>query len=102
MSDVQIFVKKCLDMKVREVAVLMVASKQTELDTQALNDWAGEFGIGVTFFHGWQAFSEQVLYWAPASKPIAAKQAVQAIYDRLIEVEASEDAIKSWTVRSKG
>ncbi len=49
-SDVQIFGKKCRELGVREVAVVMVADNQPALDAEALSTWASAFGIGLTLF----------------------------------------------------
>jgi hypothetical protein len=56
-SDVQIFGKKCIDVGVREAAVVMVNEGQQALDRAALEAWAASFGIGLTLFHGWEAFT---------------------------------------------
>jgi hypothetical protein len=44
-ADMQIFAKKCVDMEVREAAVVMANERQERLDEAALTRWANEFGI---------------------------------------------------------
>ena len=39
-TDVQVFAKKCVDMDVREAAIVMVSEKQQPLDDEALHQWA--------------------------------------------------------------
>jgi len=95
-TDVLIFAKKCVDMGVREAAVVMVAPAQPQIDKEALSQWANEFGIGITLFHGWVEFIEQVLFWSEEAKPAAAVRAAVAIRQRLIAVEASPNAIVLW------
>jgi hypothetical protein len=95
-TDVRIFGKKCVDMGVREAAVLMASHNQPELDAAALSRWAEGFGIGLTLFHGWLNFVDQVLFWSELPKPVAASRAVTAIHERLIEIEASTEAIDQW------
>lgn len=95
-SDVQIFGKKCVDMGVREAAVVMVADTQPPLDVEALSAWASGFGIGLTLFHGWPTVVDQVLFWAELPKPEAVLEAVERIEERLIAVEASPEAVDRW------
>jgi hypothetical protein len=95
-SDVQIFGKKCVDMGVREAAVVMVADSQPALDAHALSAWASGYGIGLTLFHGWQMVVDQILFWAELPKPEAAVLAVERIEARLIAVEASAEGVSRW------
>jgi hypothetical protein len=95
-SDVLIFCKKCVEMGVREAAVVMVAPAQAQLDNSALSRWAEEFGIGLTLFYGWSSLVDQVLFWSPMSKPEAAISAVEKIEARLVIVEASPEAVAMW------
>jgi hypothetical protein len=95
-SDVQIFGKKCIDMGVREVALVMVAEGQPFLDETRLTDWANEFGIGLTLFYGWSQIIDQALFWSELPKPIAVRKAARFIHERLIGVEASPDSVEMW------
>jgi hypothetical protein len=63
-TDVRIFGKKCVDMGVREAAVLMASDAQQRLDVANLGKWAQDFGLGLTLFHGWPGFIEQALFWS--------------------------------------
>jgi hypothetical protein len=95
-TDVEIFGKKCVDMAVREAAVVMASEQQEALDEAALMRWANGFGIGLTLFYGWHDFVDQVLFWSGEPKPIAASRAIGFIRDRLIGVEASPTAVSLW------
>ena len=92
-SDVQIFGKKCIDMNVREAALVMVSDRQEPLDAPLLTKWAKEFGVGLTFFYGWENFVDQALFWSDLAKPIVAAKAVNFIHERLIMVEASPEGV---------
>jgi hypothetical protein len=96
MHDVLIFGKKCVDMGVREAAVVVVSGAQQPLDVAALTQWANRFGIGLTIFLGWPSFVEQALFWSGEPKPDAARRAVGLIHQRLIAVEASPTAVSLW------
>lgn len=99
-SDIQIFVKKCIDMGVRESAVLMASENQAPLD-QEIVVWADELGIGLTLFLGWNQFVSEILFWSTPVKPDAAESAVDRIRQRLIEVEASEESVFLWDKLSR-
>lgn len=94
--DVQIFGRKCIEMEVREVALVMVSGGQKTLDAAALTQWANGFGIGLTLFHGWTSFIDQALFWSGLPKPVAANRAVRFIHERLVNVEASPEAAARW------
>ena len=95
-SDAQIFGKKCVDMGVREAAIVMASDRQSALDSASLAVWASGFGIGLSLFHGWEDFVDQVLYWADLPKPDGASKAVGFIHGRLLSVEASPAAVELW------
>jgi hypothetical protein len=101
-SDVQIFAKKCVDMGVREAAVVMAADQQQSLNTETLAAWAAEFGIGLTLFQGWDHFVEQALFWAALPKPEAANKAVGFIHERLLGVEAAPSSAALWETLTRG
>jgi len=95
-NDIHIFGKKCVDMEVREAAVLMVSGRQNQLDATALTKWADGFGIGLTLFYGWEDFVSQVLFWSADAKPIAANHALRFIHQRLLSIEVSPKAVSVW------
>jgi SacI restriction endonuclease len=95
-SDVQIFGKKCVDMQVREAAVVMVNDRQPTLDAAQLTQWAAGFGLGLTLFHGWPEFVDQVLFWSALPKFVGPSQAVEFIHQRLIAVEATPESVALW------
>jgi SacI restriction endonuclease len=96
-SDVQIFGKKCVDMQVREAAMVMVNDRQPRLDVAQLTKWASGFGLGLTLFHGWHEFVNQVLFWSALPTIVGASQAVEFIHQRLITVEAAPESVALWS-----
>ena len=95
-SDIQIFGKKCIDMGVREAAVVMVADRQQPVNRAELAEWATSFGLGLTLFSGWETFVDQVLFWSDLPKQEAAVQAALCIETRLLGVEASPASVQRW------
>jgi hypothetical protein len=96
LSDIQIFGKKCIDMGVREAAVVMVAHRQLSVNRAELAAWATGFGLGLTIFVGWENFVDQVLFWCDLPKQEAAVQAALCIDTRLQGVEASPASVQRW------
>lgn len=96
LSDIKIFGKKCIDMGVRDAAVVMVSERQSPVNSADLAAWASGFGLGLTLFIGWETFVDQVLFWAELPKPDAAVQAALCIEMRLLCVEASPAAVQRW------
>jgi hypothetical protein len=95
-SDVQIFANKCISMNVREAAVVMVAEGQEMLNAETLSAWAGDRGISLTLFQGWDSIVEQALFWADLAKLDGARVAVSFIRERLQSVEVSADSVALW------
>jgi hypothetical protein len=95
-SDIQIFGKKCIDMGVREAAVVMVAGRQAPINRADLAAWATSFGLGLTLFVGWETFVDQALFWSDLPKQEAAVQAALCVETRLLGVEAAPASVQRW------
>lgn len=95
-SDIQIFARKCMNMGVREAAVVAVSDVQPPLDTASLADWAADAEIGLTVFTTWESIVDQALFWSADPKPVTAGRAVSFIHQRLISVEAKPKAVELW------
>jgi hypothetical protein len=95
-TEVQIFVRKCLEFGVRETAYVMVGAAQGALDEGALLDWAARSGLGLTIFRTWSSLVHQCLFWSPTASPDAAIEAAECIRERLIEIEAAPDTVIRW------
>lgn len=101
-EEAQIFGKKCLDLGVREAGLVLVAGTQATIDTFSLSKWASDFGIGVTVFLGWNSFAPQALFWSRLPMTDAVSAAVDRIEARLIEIEASREAVRAWQQLTRG
>jgi hypothetical protein len=95
-SDVQIFVNKCLEARVTEPALILVAASQSILDPSQTVEWAQGLGITVTIFYGWKGFIEEAFFWAGPNSAEAMYAAIEKIGERLQTVEASEETFTTW------
>ncbi len=95
-EDVYLFIQKAIENNVKEAAVVCAHASQMELDVNQIGAWAKERNVSITFFLGWQNFVEQIAFWSDSPQIEGLSQIPRLIYDRLIEIEASEEAISSW------
>ena len=102
MSDVHIFVRKCIAMDVQEAALVAASTRQEPLEQATMTEWANELRIGLTIFSGWSTFVDQALFWSRLPKSAAAFEAVTAIRERLIGVEAMPEAVTLWQQLTQG
>ena len=96
LSDVQIFGKKCLDMGVREAAVVAVAANQMPLDNRTIAEWSRGLGLGVMLIMDWHTMVDQALFWAADASPDGASQAAMFVRERLIAVEVKTETVQLW------
>ncbi len=75
----------------------MVGDQQQRLDQGKLSAWASGYGIGLTVFHRWPEFVDQVLFWSQDAKPVAAARAVRFIHEGLAAVEVTTEDLNLWT-----
>lgn len=94
--DVRTFINKCLSMGVRQAVMLMASRIQPELDYSSLSQWALERGVGLQLFYGWRELSAQVLFWSPEPAPEAVALVVEALDQRLMELEVSSEGFALW------
>lgn len=92
-SDVMIFARKCVSLRVQDAAVVMASKRQISID---VNDWAEKQGIGLTLFYGWEELAMQCFFWSQKPTPEAAQEAAVRIHDRLVEVEVDPKTASRW------
>ena len=95
-SDLVSFAQKCAESGVHKAAVLAVSADQTKIDTSQVRQWAEPRGVTITVFVGWGDFIRQVFHWGQKSVAVSLEEAAVHIRKRLIEVEASSDAVEAW------
>lgn len=96
-EDVYLFAQKAIENHAVEAAVLSVHGSQDPIDTAEILAWANARGVSVTFYKGWQAFVEQILFWSEESQSQGLILLPQLIHRRLIEIEVSAAGVERWT-----
>jgi len=95
-EDVLLFAQKLARDGIRRGAVLAAATRQRAFDPIPAISWASENGVHLVVFIGWRAFIEQALFWCSDDAIETCAIAFDNIRERLIEVEASEAAVRLW------
>lgn len=95
-EDVYLFIQKAIENNVREASIVCAYSSQLELDISQISAWANQRNVAITFYIGWHSFVEQISFWSEKPQLDGLALIPSLIYERLIEIEASEDAISSW------
>jgi SacI restriction endonuclease len=95
-ADLYHFAQKAVDAEVKEAAFLAVAGNQKDIDLDAAIEWAIARGVSLSFFRGWRAFAEQILFWGRMSQPKAAKEVAEHTYRRIVELEVSQTGAALW------
>lgn len=101
-SDVKVYCNRCLEKGVTDIAVVMVHKDQKKLDRDKLNKWAKDKKLHLSLFYGWNDIVNQAFFWSQEPGFTAAKKALEAVHERLIEIEVSEIGIKFWREQAKG
>jgi hypothetical protein len=95
-EDLLHFVRKCLDFEVPEAIMVAIAPNPDLSLLDETQRWAAERGVTLTLFSDWATFVSQTLHWAATPSLEGATVAPGRIEQRLIEVEASEEAVDLW------
>ena len=95
-SDLYLFADKALAGGVDEAAVVAVSSAQEPIDISEPRQWALDRGLALSLFLGWPTFVEQVMFWSEQPQTSAASLAASLIYDRIVELEVSEEGAILW------
>lgn len=95
-EDLLLLVGKCAASGVGDAVMVAIApSPPIELLDQA-QAWAAERGVALTVFSDRSALITQALFWASTPTLTAAAQVPARIEQRLIEAEASAEALQLW------
>jgi hypothetical protein len=96
-ADLYHFSQKAAEHSVAEAAVIAVAPNQTLPEVQAVEKWAADRGVSLTYFHGWDSFIRQTLFWAAVPSSIGSRAIPSLVIARLVELEVSEQGVALWS-----
>lgn len=95
-SDLIFCARKAAEAGVTRAAMLAVAAGQKPIEPTAAREWAAAHGVALTVFWGWEEFIRQAVFWSQHPRDEAVAQADGFIRARLIEAEASPEAVEHW------
>lgn len=95
-EDIYLFIQKAIENGVEEAAVVCVHPSQKEVNIADISIWAKQRGTTISFFLGWNSFVEQIAFWSNKPQIRGLAEVPLLVYNRLTEIEASEEAINSW------
>ena len=95
-EDIYIFANKALESRTREAAVIAVAPKQKTIEFLDVQHWSAERGLALSLFTGWHDFVTEALFWSEEPQISGPLRAAEFIYQRLIQLEVSEDGMAMW------
>jgi hypothetical protein len=95
-EDLYLLVSKCAEAGVGEAVMVAIApAPEIKLVGEA-QAWAAERGVNLILFSDWSTLVRQALHWAPTPTLVAASLLPGQVEQRLIEVEASPEALAQW------
>jgi hypothetical protein len=96
-SDLYHFAQKAASAgMIPKAAIVAVNAGQEPLEVSAVRDWAAARGVELAFISGWESFATQVVFWTTTRSISNLVTATEYIYRRLIQLEASPEAIELW------
>lgn len=96
-EDLYLLVSKCAEAGVGEAVMVAIApAPEIKLLAEA-RAWAAERGVSLVLLSDWPALVRQALHWGPMPTLLAASLLPGRVEQRLIEVEASAEALALWS-----
>ena len=95
-EDLYLLVGKCVLAEVDEAVMVAIAPSPPIALLAEARAWAAERGVAVTVYSDWNSLVQQALHWAPLATLVGASRLPSRIEQRLIEAEASAEALALW------
>jgi hypothetical protein len=95
-EDLLLFITKCRDAGIAEIAVVAVAAAQEAIPLAEARAWAIERGMTLSVFRTWDELVRQALYWGPTPQIEALAKLPAIIYERLVGLEVSPAGASAW------
>lgn len=96
-EDLYLLVSKCVESRVGEAVMVAIAPAPEIKLVDEASAWAADRGVNLVLFNDWSSLVVQTLHWAPGPTLEAATLLPGRIEQRLIEVEASSEALQLWS-----
>ncbi|WP_456622179.1 MULTISPECIES: restriction endonuclease, SacI family [unclassified Bradyrhizobium] len=98
-DDLLILATRAAEKGVSDAIMVAVAGGQPDIRFNEAQAWAAQKGVALTLFQDWTTLIRQVLLWSSTPTLEGARQFPQIMYERLIAMEASEEAVETWAKR---
>jgi hypothetical protein len=98
-DDLLILATRAADKDVSDAIMVAVASGQPDIRFHEAQAWAAQKGVALTIFQDWATLIRQVLLWSSTPTLDGARRFPRIMQERLVAMEASEEAVDSWAKR---
>jgi hypothetical protein len=98
-EDLLILATRAAEKRVSDAIMVAVADGQPALRLHEAQAWAAQKGVALTVFQDWGALTRQVLLWSATPTLECARKLPRLIQERLVMMEASEEAVAGWAER---
>ena len=101
-SDLRTFAQKALDSGTARAAVVALSTHQGPIETGKQIAYAAEHGLVLAYFDSWQQLIQNLVLWDDAPPAEILQAAHRYVYDNLVAIEATSDAVRKWNEIKKG
>ncbi len=101
-SDIRIFAEKAIEAGCPRAGMAAIASRQPQLDLREQIAFASEHGLLLRYFSGSRDLVYSLLFWGDEPVAEVIDAAHGAIYDQLVAIEATIEAVERWNALRRG
>ena len=87
------------DGRAHEPLTMQFVGGQPDIRFHEARAWAAQKGVALTIFQDWATLMRQVLLWSATPTLEGARKFPRIVQERLVAMEASEEAVESWVKR---
>lgn len=95
-SDIRIFAEKTIEAGCPRAGMVAVGKSQPTLDLDGETAFAARHGLLLIYFEGWFELIYSLLFWDEERIPEMLDAAHSAIYEQLVSIEATVEAVEQW------
>ena len=78
------------------------STRQGPIETDKQISYAAEHGLVLAYFDSWQQLIQNIVLWDDAPPAEILQAAHMFVYENLIAIEATSEAIRKWNAIKKG